>query len=292
MTVEELQVRITAQTTQIQQAIEDLKNQIDPLKAELKEVSELLELDPKNFGLIKQKFYLLGESIKQTETRLKKLKQQQQSFERLTNNANASPQYRKLTRTIAETERQLHLLKQAFNTTGKAGIKNFRSMNGEATKLSKTLGGSSSSVLGGLVGGAVTAGLTAVLALLSKLIKSLVDFSKKAIEASTSLESIRATWKEAFGQFTISMFGSNFEAVDATDADRKTRDALKNYGINEANAKKISSQFMILGKQAGLSYWDGYNIALASIGKVADLANVFGVSYEQASEDWAGIFTG
>ena len=37
MTVEELQVRITAQTTQIQQAIEDLKNQIDPLKAELKE---------------------------------------------------------------------------------------------------------------------------------------------------------------------------------------------------------------------------------------------------------------
>lgn len=101
MTVEELQVRITAQTTQIQQAIEDLKNQIDPLKAELKEVSELLELDPKNFGLIKQKFYLLGESIKQTETRLKKLKQQQQSFERLTNNANASPQYRKLTRTIA-----------------------------------------------------------------------------------------------------------------------------------------------------------------------------------------------
>ena len=88
------------------------------------------------------------------------------------------------------------------------------------------------------------------------------------------------------------MFGSNFEAVDATDADRQTRDALKKYGMNEANAKKISSQFMILGKQAGLSYWDGYEIALSSIGKVADLANVFGVSYEQASEDWAGIFTG
>ena len=101
MTVEELQVRITAQTTQIQQAIEDLKNQIDPLKAELKEVSELLEFDPKNFSLIKQKFYLLGESIKQAETRLKKLKQQQQAFERLTNNANASPHYRELTRTIA-----------------------------------------------------------------------------------------------------------------------------------------------------------------------------------------------
>ena len=148
----------------------------------------------------------------------------------------------------------MHLLKQAFNTTGKAGIKNFRNLNGEATKLSKTLGGNGSSVLGGLVGGAVTAGLTAVLSLLSKLIKSLVDFSKKAIEASTSLEGIRTTWREAFGEYTISMFGSSFDATDATEADKETRDALKDYGMNEANAKKISSQFMILGKQAGLAF--------------------------------------
>lgn len=88
------------------------------------------------------------------------------------------------------------------------------------------------------------------------------------------------------------MFGFNFETIDSEDADKKTQDALKDYGMNEANAKKISSQFMFLGKQAGLSFQDGYKIALSSIGKVADLANVFGVSYEQASEDWAGIFTG
>lgn len=92
----------------------------------------------------------------------------------------------------------MRLLKQAFNTTGKAGIKNLRSLNGEATKLSKTLGGSSSSALGGLIGGAVTAGLTALLALLSKLIHALVDFSKKAIEASTNLEAIKSTWNTAF----------------------------------------------------------------------------------------------
>ena len=88
------------------------------------------------------------------------------------------------------------------------------------------------------------------------------------------------------------MFDFDFETLDSQLADKKTQDALKNYGMNEANAKKISSQFMFLGKQAGLSFWDGQKIALASIGKVADLANVFGVSYEQASEDWAGIFTG
>ena len=186
----------------------------------------------------------------------------------------------------------MHLLKQAFNTTGKAGIKNFRSMNGEATKLSKTLGGSSSSILGGLVGGAVTAGLTAVLSLLSKLIHALVDFSKKAIEASTNLEAIKATWNTAFEQSSFKMFGFDFETLESHIADKKTLDALKDYGINEANAKKISSQFMILGKQAGLAFWDSYNIALSSMGTVADLASVFGVSYEQASEDWAGIFTG
>ena len=88
------------------------------------------------------------------------------------------------------------------------------------------------------------------------------------------------------------MFDFDFETLDSQLADKKTQDALKDYGMNEANAKKISSQFMLLGKQAGLSFWDGQKIALASIGKVADLANVFGVSYEQASEDWAGIFTG
>ena len=135
----------------------------------------------------------------------------------------------------------MRLLKQAFYTTGKAGIKNFKSLNGEATKLSETLGGSSSSVLGGLVGGAVTAGLTALLTLLSKLIHALVDFSNKAIEASTNLEAIKSTWNEAF---------------DSQFADKKTQDALKDYGMNEANAKKISSQFMLLGKQAGLSFWD------------------------------------
>ena len=133
------------------------------------------------------------------------------------------------------------MLKQAFYTTGKAGIKNFKSLNGEATKLSETLGGSSSSVLGGLVGGAVTAGLTGLLTLLSKLIHALVDFSNKAIEASTNLEAIKSTWNEAF---------------DSQFADKKTQDALKDYGMNEANAKKISSQFMLLGKQAGLSFWD------------------------------------
>ena len=165
-------------------------------------------------------------------------------------------------------------------------------MNGEATKLSKTLGGNSSSVLGGLVGGAVMAGLTALLTLLSKLINALVNFSKKAIEASTNLEAIKSTWNEAFEKSSFKMFGFNFETLDSQLADKKTQDALKNYGMNEANAKKISSQFMILGKQAGLSFWDGQKIALSSIGKVADLSTVFGVSYEQASEDWAGIFTG
>ena len=165
-------------------------------------------------------------------------------------------------------------------------------MNGEATKLSKTLGGNSSSVLGGLVGGAVMAGLTALLTLLSKLINALVYFSKKAIEASTNLEAIKSTWNEAFEKSSFKMFGFNFETLDSQLADKKTQDALKNYGMNEANAKKISSQFMILGKQAGLSFWDGQKIALSSIGKVADLSTVFGVSYEQASEDWAGIFTG
>ena len=165
-------------------------------------------------------------------------------------------------------------------------------MNGEATKLSKTLGGNSSSVLGGLVGGAVMAGLTALLTLLSKLINALVNFSKKAIEASTNLEAIKSTWNEAFEKSSFKMFGFDFETLDSQLADKKTQDALKNYGMNEANAKKISSQFMILGKQAGLSFWDGQKIALSSIGKVADLSTVFGVSYEQASEDWAGIFTG
>lgn len=277
---------------QIQQAIEDLKNQIDPLKAELKEVSELLEFDPKNFNLIKQKFYLLGALIKQTELKLKKLKQQQQAFERLTNNANASLRYRELTRAIAQTERHLRLLKQEFNTTGKAGIKNFRSMNGEATKLSKTLGGNSSSALGGLIGGAVAVGLNALLTLLSKLIDTLANFSKKAIEASTNLEAIKLTWNETFEKSSFKMFGLDFETIDSRFADKKTKKALKDYGMNEANAKKISSQFMFLGKQAGLSFWDGQKIALSSIGKVADLATVFGVSYEQVSEDWAGIFTG
>lgn len=88
------------------------------------------------------------------------------------------------------------------------------------------------------------------------------------------------------------MFGFDFETFESSLADKKTVDALKDFGMNEANAKKISSQFMILGKQAGLAFWDSYNIALSSMGTVADLASVFGVSYEQASEDWAGIFTG
>ena len=165
-------------------------------------------------------------------------------------------------------------------------------MNGEATKLSKTLGSSSSSALGGLIGGAVTAGLTALLALISKLINALVNFSKKAIEASTNLEAIKSTWNEAFEQSSFNMFGFDFETFESRLADKNSQDALKDYGMNEANAKKISSQFMILGKQAGLAFWDSYNIALSSMGTVADLSTVFGVSYEQASEDWEGIFTG
>ena len=98
-------IEIGGDTTGLRKALSDVDKSIKDTQSELKEVNQLLKLDPKNTELLSQKQTLLKESIAKTAEKLQVLreaeKQVQQQFER---GEVSREQYDALKREIIKTE--------------------------------------------------------------------------------------------------------------------------------------------------------------------------------------------
>ena len=126
-------VEIGGDTSGLQKALKKVNSETSGLSKELKGINSLLKLDPKNTELLAQKQTVLTGNIKETEEKLKLLKQaQKEADETIKNGGEISQEnYRNLQREIVNTQKKLENLNEEYN--------NFKTENSKFTKVGKTL---------------------------------------------------------------------------------------------------------------------------------------------------------
>ncbi len=103
----------------LEQALKGVNKEVKNTQTQLKDVERLLKLDPKNTELLAQKQKLLGDQIKNTNEKLKKLKEAQATMDKNGVDKN-SDQYLALQREIISTEAEIKNLKKASTETSAA----------------------------------------------------------------------------------------------------------------------------------------------------------------------------
>ena len=111
-------VEIGGDTTGLEKALKSVNSTIRNTQSQLKDVTKLLKLDPKNTELLSQKQRLLKDAISATKDKLEALKDaQKQAKEQLENGTLGQDKYDALQREIIETEEELRRLQKEAETT-------------------------------------------------------------------------------------------------------------------------------------------------------------------------------
>lgn len=113
-------IEFSADMSKLNAGMKKANGAISKTQAELKSINRALKFNPANATLLKQKFDLLKQSVSQTESKLKILKNQQAQM-----NASGvdktSAEYRKLEREIIKTENQLKTAEGELRKFGSVG---------------------------------------------------------------------------------------------------------------------------------------------------------------------------
>lgn len=106
-----LTIEIGGDTTGLQNSLKNVNSQIKATQAQLKDINNLLKLDPTNTELLQQKQKALADEIESTKEKLETLKTAEQQAQRQFAEGKISQeQYDALKRTIIETEQSLQSL--------------------------------------------------------------------------------------------------------------------------------------------------------------------------------------
>lgn len=115
-TTKGLLLEIGGDTSGLQKALNKVNSTSSSLSKELKGINSLLKLDPKNTELVAQKQTVLTKNIKETEDKLKLLKEAQENADKTIQNGGIISQenYRNLQREIVSTENKLSNLIEQY----------------------------------------------------------------------------------------------------------------------------------------------------------------------------------
>lgn len=115
-TIKGLLLEIGGDTSGLQKALNKVNSTSSSLSKELKGINSLLKLDPKNTELVAQKQTVLTKNIKETEDKLKLLKEAQEEADKTIQNGGTISQenYRNLQREIVSTENKLSNLTEQY----------------------------------------------------------------------------------------------------------------------------------------------------------------------------------
>ena len=119
--IEGITIKIGADTTELKSAIKGIDSELRNTQGQLRDVNRLLKLDPGNTELIAQKQRILADAIKETQEKLKTLRQaSEEANEALANGDITQNQYDGLQREIIQTEQDLKRLEQQAKETNDA----------------------------------------------------------------------------------------------------------------------------------------------------------------------------
>ena len=121
-TIKGITIEFRGNATPLQKAIRTVNSEISKTAKELTSVNKALKFNPTSVDLWKQKQELLTQKVKETEEKLKALKQAQKQMDAEGVDKN-SEEYRKLQREIIETESKLKTFKSQLREVGNYKLK-------------------------------------------------------------------------------------------------------------------------------------------------------------------------
>ena len=152
-------IKFGADTSELEAKIKGINKTTRSLDAELRKVNTALKFNPGSVDLWRQKQTILTQKVKETEDKLKALKQQQQAMDTAGVDKN-SAEYRKMQREIIETESKLKTFKGQLRQVGNVKLK---ALSGQLKQAGQSITNAGQALRGlSIAGAAVVAGLGAM----------------------------------------------------------------------------------------------------------------------------------
>lgn len=279
--IQGIQIPIGADTTPLQKALSEVNSKSKDLNKELKQVNNLLKLDPKNTELLAQKQKLLSDSVLNATEKLKRLKDAQQEVNKLfTNGEIDEGQYRAFNRDIEASQIQLNKLKNSVekvnktiqtetektNKTFESASNNLNKIGTDLTNIGNKMSMLTASIIAGFVGlskgtedlrndlskletNANTAGIS-----IETTNKAMQELSKVSKEADSNVEAISNILATGFNETEI------LKVIDSlSGAVIKFPDTLKIESLSDSLQETIATGKGV-GQFAELLERLGYNI--------------------------------
>lgn len=316
--VKGLLVEIGGDTSGLQKALKKVNSESSSLSKELKGINSLLKLDPKNTELLAQKQTVLTSNIKETEEKLKLLKQAQKEADQTIKNGGEISQenYRNLQREIASTQNKLKELTNEY--------KNFLTETSKITKAGKKMeefgekvksGSEKISDFGDKVTSKATTGIiglgTVAITTAASLESAVDNYIAKTNKSTEEAEK----YKKVLTNINDANFGEGYEDIansmaiveqqmrgldNAADLENITKKAyyLKDAFDSEVNesvraAKMMMEQWGISADEAFELINQGYTQGLDKNGDFLDSINEYSVHFKQigfSAEDMFNTF--
>ena len=179
-------IEIDGKTTGLTKALEEVNRNVKSVSGELREVNQLLKLDPGNTDLIAQKQKLLTQAIEETTLKLSTLKKAKSEADQQFKDGKISEeQYRALDRELIKTEQSLSKLNSELGETEKKSKSiDFDKLTSNLSSISKVAGKVALEI--GKVAAAMVAALGAAVAYIGKkMIDSAINAGAFADELLT-----------------------------------------------------------------------------------------------------------
>ena len=225
-------IEIGGNTTKLVASLKDVDKQIKNTQTALKDVNNLLKLDPGNTELLRQKQKLLGDAVNETKDRLKQLEEAQAGV------AKGTPEWDALQREIIETQHDLDGLEKDLKDFGGVGQQKLKVLSDNFKELGQKIqdAGAKVSEVGKGLTAKVTAPIVGGLAACTKAAVSFEDAMAKVntiadtSETGVALEDLQKQILELSNETGIASTEIADNVYNAISAGQKTGDAVNFVG--------------------------------------------------------------
>lgn len=226
-------IEIGGDTTQLTKALAGVNKDLAKTQAALKDVDQLLKLDPTNVNLLKQKQDLLTRAIDDTKKKLDTEKEALAQLKNADQTDEVKDKQAALEREIASTEQSLKNLKGEMKDFGSVSKQQLEATSKKFNDLSQKTRGLSTAAAGlaaGLIGNAINAGKTAdEINTLSKQYGISTDEIQKMMYAEELVDVDMQSMLGSIQKITKAMGGENTALkklnINTTNADGSMRSA-------------------------------------------------------------------
>ena len=274
-TIKGITIEFRGETAPLEQALKQVDSTVRSIDKELRQVNNGLKFNPTSITLWQQKQTLLKDKVKETEDRLKALKETQAKLDANQVDKN-SKEYRELQREIVTTENKLKNFNAQLRGIGNVKLKalseELKQIGGKVTDIGKGLTTHVTAPLVALGGASIAAfktvdeGLDTVTRKTGATGQALDDMHQSVKNLASDIPTDFVTAGNAVGEVStrFQLTGQALEDLsgkfikfaklnntDVTSSVDQTQKALAAFGLDASQAGTLLDQLNVVGQQTG-----------------------------------------